>query len=234
MPASVEQPQVGGGGQRVGVVVCRGCLLHTDPQERAKTTTASSDCSLRPRPTAPDPVVPCVHTKDTTKQERTTELRRGRTTKGSELGPVLPVFPVAGELLSVRQGVEPRQGVLLEVPLFLPTCGAGLAAWFLLLPLAGRLKGGCRGLTRRGDNLAVVCSRGKVDVTHRGPGLWDEVCSPKMQWWSLLALADLFVITRPHTHTPHSRRSFEGTRAGEHGTPARDCWARASNTVTDV
>jgi hypothetical protein len=31
---------------------CRGCLLHTDPQERAKTTTASSDC--RPRPTAPD------------------------------------------------------------------------------------------------------------------------------------------------------------------------------------
>ena len=33
----------------------RGGLLHTDPQERAKTTTASSDC--RPRPTAPDPVV---------------------------------------------------------------------------------------------------------------------------------------------------------------------------------
>ena len=33
----------------------------------------------------------------------------------------------------------------------------------------------------------------------RGPGLWDEVCSPKMQWWSLLALADLFVINRPHT-----------------------------------
>ena len=30
-----------------------GCLLHTDPQERTKTTTASSDC--RPRPTAPDP-----------------------------------------------------------------------------------------------------------------------------------------------------------------------------------
>ena len=35
----------------------------------------------------------------------------------------------------------------------------------------------------------------------RGPGLWDEVCSPKMQWWSLLALADLFVINRPHTPT---------------------------------
>ena len=34
--------------------VCVGCLLQTDPQERAKTTTASSDC--RPRPTAPDPV----------------------------------------------------------------------------------------------------------------------------------------------------------------------------------
>ena len=29
--------------------------------------------------------------------------------------------------------------------------------------------------------------------------MWDEVCSPKMQWWSLLALADLFVINRPHT-----------------------------------
>ena len=33
----------------------------------------------------------------------------------------------------------------------------------------------------------------------RGPGLWDEVCSPKMQRWTLLALADLFVINRPHT-----------------------------------
>ena len=30
-----------------------------------------------------------------------------------------------------------------------------------------------------------------------------EVCSTKMQWWSLLALADLFVINRPHTHTEH-------------------------------
>ena len=30
--------------------MCSGCLLHTDPQERAKTTTASSD--YRPRPTA--------------------------------------------------------------------------------------------------------------------------------------------------------------------------------------
>ena len=37
------------------LLVCRGGLLQTDPQERAKTTTASSDC--RPRPTAPDPVV---------------------------------------------------------------------------------------------------------------------------------------------------------------------------------
>ena len=35
--------------------VCGGGLLQTDPQERAKTTTASSDC--RPRPTALDPVV---------------------------------------------------------------------------------------------------------------------------------------------------------------------------------
>ena len=32
-----------------------GGLLQTDPQERAKTTTASSGC--RPRPTAPDPAV---------------------------------------------------------------------------------------------------------------------------------------------------------------------------------
>ena len=35
--------------------VCVGGLLQTDPQERAKTTTASLGC--RPRPTAPDPVV---------------------------------------------------------------------------------------------------------------------------------------------------------------------------------
>ena len=35
--------------------MCVGGLIQTDPQERAKTTTASSDC--RPRPTAPDPVV---------------------------------------------------------------------------------------------------------------------------------------------------------------------------------
>ena len=35
--------------------VCVGGLLQTDPQERAKTTTASSGC--RPRPTAPDPGV---------------------------------------------------------------------------------------------------------------------------------------------------------------------------------
>ena len=33
-----------------------GGLLQTDPQERAKTATASSDC--RPRPIAPDPVAP--------------------------------------------------------------------------------------------------------------------------------------------------------------------------------
>jgi len=35
-----------------------GGLLQTDPQERAKTSTASSGC--RPRPTAPDPVVRLV------------------------------------------------------------------------------------------------------------------------------------------------------------------------------
>ena len=51
----------------------------------------------------------------------------------------------------------------------------------------------------------------------RGPGLWDEVCSPKMQWWSLLALADLFVINRPHTRplrgSPHLVRR-QGRRGG--------------------
>jgi len=36
--------------------VCVGGVLQTDPQERAKSTAASSDC--RPRPTVPDPVVP--------------------------------------------------------------------------------------------------------------------------------------------------------------------------------
>ena len=40
--------------------VCVGDLLQTDPQERAKTTTASSDC--RPRPTVPDPRSACAHT----------------------------------------------------------------------------------------------------------------------------------------------------------------------------
>ena len=35
--------------------LCVGGLLQTDPQERAKSTAASSDC--RPRPTAPDPGV---------------------------------------------------------------------------------------------------------------------------------------------------------------------------------
>jgi len=37
-------------------------------------------------------------------------------------------------------------------------------------------------------------------LPHRGPGLWDEVCSPKMQWWSLLALADMYVINSPYKH----------------------------------
>ena len=40
---------------REGSIECVGGLLQTDPQERAKTTTASSGC--RPRPTAPDPGV---------------------------------------------------------------------------------------------------------------------------------------------------------------------------------
>ena len=47
----------------------------------------------------------------------------------------------------------------------------------------------------------------------RGPGLWDEVCSPKMQRWTLLALADLFVINRPHTQPPSMMRRREGCGA---------------------
>jgi hypothetical protein len=54
-------------------------------------------------------------------------------------------------------------------------------------------------------------------AAQRGPGLWDEVCSPKMQRRPLLALADLFVINRPHTlvmllffhmHRPHADLSL--------------------------
>ena len=33
--------------------------------------------------------------------------------------------------------------------------------------------------------------------------MWDEVCSPKMQWWSLLALADQYVINSPYTLLRH-------------------------------
>ena len=51
-------------------------------------------------------------------------------------------------------------------------------------------------------------------TTHRGPGLWDKVCSPKTQWWSLLALADLYVKNRPHksrpSHLQESDTQFSG------------------------
>ena len=47
------------------------------------------------------------------------------------------------------------------------------------------------------DRADLVIAHSTTGV--RGPGLWDEVCSPKIQWRSLLALADLFVINRPHT-----------------------------------
>ena len=51
----------------------------------------------------------------------------------------------------------------------------------------------------------------------RGPGLWDEVCSPKMQRWPLLALADLFVINRPHTPNPvHANANTQSTAADMH------------------
>ena len=53
---------------------------------------------------------------------------------------------------------------------------------------------------------------------HQGPGLWDEVCSPKIQWRSLLALADLFVINRPHT-TAESLKAAAG--ASDEGGGAR-------------
>ena len=36
--------------------VCRGGLLHADPQERTKTSTASSDCRPRPHSCSPGPV----------------------------------------------------------------------------------------------------------------------------------------------------------------------------------
>ena len=46
-----------------------------------------------------------------------------------------------------------------------------------------------------------------VRGTQRGPGLWDEVCSPKLQWRSLLALADLFVINCPYTPEEDPQRA---------------------------
>ena len=50
-----------------------------------------------------------------------------------------------------------------------------------------------RGALALADGLVTGCLAARADTL-------DEVCSPKMQWWSLLALADLFVINRPHTH----------------------------------
>jgi hypothetical protein len=47
------------------------------------------------------------------------------------------------------------------------------------------------------DTFVATIGNYASEAPGRGP--WDEVCSPKMQWWSLLALADLFVINRPHT-----------------------------------
>ena len=57
------------------VTVCRGDLLHTDPQERAKTTTASSDC--RPRPTVPDPGVQTGQARHEIDMERET-IKQGQ------------------------------------------------------------------------------------------------------------------------------------------------------------
>jgi len=59
LPAKIDLIMPSGSSQPVAedpiLKVCGGSLLQTDPQERAKTSTASSDC--RPRPTAPDPVL---------------------------------------------------------------------------------------------------------------------------------------------------------------------------------
>ena len=70
------------------------------------------------------------------------------------------------------------------------------------------------------DALRRTMRRGSARA---GPpqGTWDEVCSPKMQWRSLLALADLFVINRPHTHTRHKRRASprSAPRAPTDGAP---------------
>ena len=46
----------------------------------------------------------------------------------------------------------------------------------------------------------------------RGPGLRDEVCSPKMQWCSLFALADLYVINSPYTHTHTALEILRSTK----------------------
>jgi len=78
---------------------------------------------------------------------------------------------------------------------------------------------GRRALRGAGPTRAVRCPFAKLrplvlrghpwwaHTEQRGTGLWDEVCSPKMQWWSLLALADLFVINRPHTQRYHAQRA---------------------------
>ena len=46
--------------------------------------------------------------------------------------------------------------------------------------------------------------------------MWDEVCSPKMQWWSLLALADLYVINSLYTD-PQQRGTIKTRAAGRAG-----------------
>ena len=47
----------------------------------------------------------------------------------------------------------------------------------------------------------VLFCRGVLVVNTRNNGVrgWDVVCSPKMQWWTVFALADLYAINRPHT-----------------------------------
>ena len=85
--------------------MCVGGLLQTDPQERAKTTTASSDC--RPRP-IPDPVVPRAHTHLSSRLQAPV-LGRGRLLDGPSSPPrggeLVRLFPAAVlvESLNVRR-----------------------------------------------------------------------------------------------------------------------------------
>jgi len=87
-----------------------GDLLQTDPQERAKTTTASSDC--RPRPTVPDPRSACAHTPKSYARQAPV-LGLGRLLDGPSSPPrggeLVRLFPAA--VLVESRGVRLDLGV---------------------------------------------------------------------------------------------------------------------------